>query len=169
MDRMTRRIGIVAMSALMALLWLGCSPGPAKEAEDSAKALAEIQMKRWPDGLKQQIENIEYGLDCDKKEIEWFSDRGQKRKEIDEAEAKLEFRRDHLGKCEDVTFDVVETSKQKDEKGNERIKMVRVKFWSYDVKTRGPKDFFLEYEGGGAGWPLVEVDGKWKIHNKKEK
>lgn len=156
------------MIAILSLAFaaVGCGPGPGKTPEETAEAFTKVQLDKNSKEFDRAIEAAEWRNDCREKEMEWFADKGQLRKDIDNERAMLEYCADHKSEILDsAAFDIVDL--RQPDTNNSNFKEVTVKVWKLDVEPKGYKDFKLEYEGRERKLPLVLVDGKWKIKNKK--
>ncbi|MBI2898969.1 MAG: hypothetical protein HYY17_02180 [Planctomycetes bacterium] len=160
-----RTLSLVLASVALA----GCGPNLGSP-EDAARAVAKKETERRPKTFARDVARLEWELDCDEKELEWWADRGSMRNDIDRTRAKLEFRKDNRGKIrDDITFDVVDIRKGRDEKGNERGKRVVVHVWSYEPVevVEGSRMFYLKFARSAREYHLVEAGKEWKIANKK--
>jgi len=159
---MMKQVRIVLGMALVALAVTGCSKGFA-EPELAVKKIGELRKDRAPAQLKRAVQRMKWRIECDEKEMEWFADKGAKRKELDEAKAQLEFLEDNLGKIEDSLVFEVTDIKQPDP-NNQNLKEVAIKVWSYDLRPGvTPKDFYLEYRAGDQALKFTKTDKGWKL------
>jgi hypothetical protein len=159
---MKKMMPVLAVLALA----VGCGPGPGKTPEATAEAFSKVKLEEQPRDFDRMIERTEWELDCLEKEMEWFADKGELRKQIDNERARLEYMADHKGEILDsAQFDIIDL-KQPDA-NNANWKEVTVKLWQLDVDDEGYKKFKMEYKGRPRPMSLVLIDGKWKIKNKK--
>ncbi len=154
----------LALSFVAAVALAGCGPS-LKTPEDAARALTDKKMKRAPEQFERLIDQLEWELDCDERELEWWADRGSRRDEVDSKRAQLEFIKDNLSKIKsEMMYDVVDIQKGPGDKG----KLVEVNIWSYEPKevAKGSRMYYLKFGPDKDRCHLVEVDKKWKIANK---
>lgn len=131
--------------------------------EAAARAFVDGKLREYPRSMDRRIRRTDWELRCLEKEMEWWAERGPRRKVIEEERAQLEFLRANRKKILDtLMYDIIEVSTLKD--GG---KQVTVKVWSYDVKRKDPGEYRLEYEGESRRLQFVLVEGKWKIKNRK--
>lgn len=164
---MCSRTRFFAVVAILALPFLAACGPSLKTPEEAGKAIAEKRIEQFPKEAERGIDFLEWDLDCDEKELEWWADRGSLRDAIDNKRAELEFVKDNLSKIKsDISYDVVDIDKGPAGKG----KMVTVNVWRYDSEEvkKGSKLFYLAYKKKQKKFHLVDVGGKWKIKNKKD-
>lgn len=167
---MNTRLKILGVALGVGLLAIGCGPSPGSTPEATAHAMAKLELKQKPKKVERDFEDKQWELNCLEKEVEWFADRGQMRRKIENLRAEVKFWEDNLSKLKgEGTYDLADI-----QAADDNNKTVLINYWGYDVvnvkvSENDPgsrEDFYLDYRKiDGDKIPLTNDGGKWKFKN----
>ena len=150
-----------AAALLLALLLCGCGKEPdLSTPESAARAFCEKMIEQVRNVARDVVAVEGFEIDCDQRELEWYSDPSERRKLVDRKKARHEFEKSHLSELLEWKVEIVEVSDAPN--GGKKV-VVRMLGKEVKEKKGAAGEWELAEDDDKMTLVLTQADGKWRV------